>query len=163
MMPHLSEAQLDALLHSAPGALVDSHLVSCPACQQELASLQQAFATFRIAATNASRVYTPARPAIASSATRNGYFRPAMRPIWAVGLASVLAVTALVVPTLHKSGASGSNPPISTAGNAPAAVSDEALLKDIDADLSTSVPPSLQPLDTTTQTASEQTISSTSN
>jgi anti-sigma factor RsiW len=161
MTPHLTEAQLHDLLSAKSNAAATPaqlHLADCMQCQDDFASLEQSLANFRVAATNYALLNTPPRPAIGRSAHRS--FFAVRRIVWATGLASVLAVTGVTLSTLHKQ-APPSTPPVPTAA-AQQPVSDEALLQDIDSDLSTSVPPSLEPLDTTT-TASEQTTTSTSN
>jgi hypothetical protein len=164
MTPHLTEAQIfdllsatpDAAAH-APQAPAQAHLADCARCQDEFTTLEQSLANFRLAATQLSLLHTPPRPVVGATIDRNVFALPKL--IWATGLASVLAVTALTLSAVHKP---APVPPHVAAVTAPQPVSDEALLQDIDSDLSTSVPPSLQPLDTST-TASESTTTSTSN
>jgi hypothetical protein len=161
MTPHLTEPQLYDLLSATPdpaSPLAQAHLAACPLCRDELATLRSSLTNFRLAATNLSLLHTPPRPTVGNTIHRSFFTLP--HAIWAAGLASVLAVSAVTVSTLHRP--TPATPHIATA---PAAepVSDEALLQDIDSDLSTSVPPSLQPLDTTPAAASETTTTSTSN
>ena len=166
MTPHLTEAQLHDLLSAATDAAatpaqsfaVQTHLTTCAQCQDDFALLEHSIANFRLAATNFALLHTPPRPVVGTTVQRSFFAWP--RIVWATGLASVLAVTGVTFSTLHKP---AKVPPTTVAAAAsPQPVSDEALLQDIDSDLSTSVPPSLQPLDTT-PAASEQTTTSNSN
>jgi hypothetical protein len=169
MTPHLTPEQLDALL--APAATVPSnavilaqpespylplpssatatetdaraHLLACPQCAAELARLRDSLTLFRDATTahadqllrRIPRVTLPSRS-----------YRPALESAYwvtaaAMGLAVLLPIKALRQPSLQQ-------PLASTAGIAQAdAQSDEALLDDVNRDISASVPASMQALD----------------
>ncbi len=160
MTPHLTESQLHDLLSATSDTAASAahlHLAACSRCQDDLTNLEQSVANFRLAATNFALLHTPPRPAVGTTIHRSFFALPKI--IWATGLASILAVTAGSLSVLHKPAVVA---PPGTAATAAQPVSDEALLQDIDSDLSTSVPPSLQPLDTPT-TASEPTPTLTSN
>ncbi len=161
MTPHLTDAELYDLLSARAdegSAVTHGHLSDCTRCQDDLATLEESISNFRVAATNFSVLHTPPRPAIGATIHKNFFALP--KAVWATGLAAVMTVSAVTFATLHKSPSVESQ----HVADAPAArpVSDEALLQDIDTDLATPVPPSLQPLDTT-PTASEQTAIATSN
>ena len=161
MNPHLTEQQIYDLLSS--DTCEDSraeHLATCTLCRDELANLRFSLANFGLAAKNLSHLHTPPRPAIGRMAYRSFFALP--ERIWASGLASILAIStcsAIAALHLHQQAVAKVNAATATT---PPPVSDEALLQDIDRDLSTSVPPSLQPLDTTIATT-EPASTSTSN
>jgi hypothetical protein len=160
MTPHLTEAQLFGLLSAASDSAATAaqiHLAECAQCQDDFTAIDRSFANFRLAATNFALLHTPPRPVVETTVHRSFFALPKI--VWASGLASVLAITGVTLSTLHRP---APGVPSVHVASAPQPVSDEALLQDIDSDLSTSVPPSLQPLDTT-NTASEQTTTSTSN
>lgn len=158
MNSHLTEAQLCDLLSTTPeSASADAHLAECSLCANEFSTLRQSLSSFRLAASNYSLLHTPPRPVVGTTVQRSFFAVP--RLVWAGALAAVLAVTGVTVSNLHKPAAVTPNVTTATTGQP---VSDEALLQDIDSDLSTSVPPSLQPLDTTSA-GTEQTTISTSN
>lgn len=160
MNAHLTDQQLYELLSPEPSAVANiasrTHLVACPMCRGEFATLRDSLENFRLAATNISEHQTPPRPVVGASVRTSFLTLPHV--VWATGLASVLAISAATFSNLHKP-----NAPSPHAVTAPAhqPVSDEALLQDIDTDLSTPVPPSLQPLDMTV--TGEPTSTSTSN
>ncbi len=161
MTTHLTEAQICNLLSEARTsevAAAEGHLASCALCQQEFATMQHSFAAFRLAATNLSVLHTPPRPIVGVSI--HSRFSVGPRLVWSAALGSVLAVSALTISTLHK--ANPSETPHAALVPVTTQASDEALLQDIDSDLSTPVPPSLQPLDTT-PAAGAQTVTTTSN
>jgi hypothetical protein len=159
MTPHLTEAQLFDLLAATSEAAASPaqlHLAECAQCQDEFTTISESFANFRVAATSFALLHTPPRPAVGTTVHRSLFALPRM--VWATGLATVLAATGVTLSALHHP----ARVPSVRVAASPQPVSDEALLQDIDSDLSTSVPPSLQPLDTAT-TSSEQTSTSTSN
>jgi anti-sigma factor RsiW len=161
MTQHLTPAQLHDLLSrtaDAPATTEQLHLADCPECQEDCSNLDRSIANFRLAATSFALLHTPPRPVIGTSVRRSFFALP--RIVWATGLGSVLALTGATLSTLYRQPSRVVAPVTAAATQQP--VSDEALLQDIDSDLSASVPPSLQPLDTT-PTASEQTTTSTSN
>jgi predicted anti-sigma-YlaC factor YlaD len=160
MTPHLTEVQLYDLLSATPGPVstpARTHLAACTRCREEFTAIEQSLSQFRLAAIDFSVLHTPPRPAVASTVHRSFFALPKL--LWASGLASAVAVAALTLSTVHKP---VPLPPHVAVVTTTQPVSDEALLQDIDSDLSTSVPPSLQPLDTT-PASSEQTATPTSN
>jgi len=147
---HLTEAQLDSLL-DAPGTLnidASQHLRACPRCAAEAESLRNALKNFRLAATNLSLLHTPSRAGLATM--RQRHFFTFARTAWATGLAAAMIAGSVSLSLLHKPVAVTSVPTVaSSSQQKPPAESDDALLQSVDQDLSTSVPPSLQPLDVT--------------
>ena len=142
---HLTDQQIAELLDNTAGAITQQHLLRCAHCQSEVAGLRASIANFRAAATAMAAAETPAlerRPAPAPAAT------PAFRrTAWAASLATAAAMLALSVSLIHPAHPvhDGVTPETTAPANV-AAESDEALLDGIQQDLSTSIPPSLQPL-----------------
>lgn len=141
---HLNDEQMYALLDDATNSEAQTHLLACADCRNEFADLQASLTNFRGAATNMAAAQTPAL-AQRSFAVRPA--KPSLAPrFWAASLATAALLIGVSVSVFH-TGTSGS--PIvanETAQVTPAAVSDDALLDGIQRDLSTSVPPSLEPL-----------------
>ena len=159
MNVHLNEEQLYGLLDAAGKSdeVALEHLDWCPQCRGEVEGLRSSLASFQQAAGGISAAYTPSRLLNFSSARQGFFARP--RLAWVGGLAAALVFGVASVSVLHGPVA----PPAltQTAAVSADAQSDEALLEDIDQDLSTSVPPSLEPL--STPAASEKTILSNMN
>ncbi len=142
---HLTDDQMAQLLDETAGAITQQHLLSCAQCRTEVAELRAALTGFRAAATGLAAAEAPTlhpRPAAASPAPIG--FR---RYAWAASFATVAAMLALSVSLLGPAHPGGKAVPavVTAQTNAPA-VSDEALLDGIQQDLSTSIPPSLEPL-----------------
>ena len=148
-LSHLTDEQLydllDPTLDQAPDADTHLHLLDCAGCRTEFTSLRASLVNFRAAATNVAAATAPtSRPM--SSSLRTYSSRPR---IWAASLAMATMLMAVSVAVIHP----GTTPPIKNASTVetpqvvPAATeSDEALLDGIQRDLSTPIPPSLEPL-----------------
>jgi hypothetical protein len=140
---HLTDEQIFALLdeqeHIEP--TLQLHLLACPACAAELTTLRGSLANFRIAAINLASEVPPLAPRTAPAPRQR-----IRRRAWAASFATAAAMAALSIALIH--------PQHTTSGsqarpNAPAVQdveSDEALLDGIQQDLSTPIPPSLEPL-----------------
>jgi anti-sigma factor RsiW len=154
---HLSDEQLYLLLEdpSSAGASAQTHMSSCIACQSEFAALRASLANFRAAATGYAAGQAPVHaPALARrvavSSSRSSWMP---RPVWAASFASAVAVLGVSLALMHPH-------PVTRAAGTPTVVtspavpeeSDEALLDGIQRDLSTSVPPSLEPLEVSAAT-----------
>jgi anti-sigma factor RsiW len=155
---HLTEEQMYDLLDPTANASAQPHLLTCLECQAELTNLRSSLGLFRDAAAGFAASEAPRRLPVASPvATR--FFSP---KIWATSFATATALLAISISVLHPvhSGTVTTPAPVTTAAvaapptTAPP-VSDEALLEGIQQDLSTSIPPSLEPL--AVQTASSET------
>jgi predicted anti-sigma-YlaC factor YlaD len=158
---HLTETQLYSLLDHGNSEAGDAaqHLDACSACRTELDALRDALTNFRLTADSMSSHLAPVRPP--AEPTRARFF-PMPQTAWAAGLVAAMALCMTSISVLHRPAAP--NTPVATVlpAAAPAgAPSDDALLEGIDQDLSTSVPPSLAPLDVTS--ASAQSTSTTNN
>jgi predicted anti-sigma-YlaC factor YlaD len=160
---HLNDPQLYSQLENEAGdTAIRGHLLACAACREEVDTLRNSLLNFRTAATNYSLLHAPTRLRMNLAPERR--FFTVTRAAWATGLVAAMALCTASVSLIHKTPAAVQ--PVVTASAAgtarPAdAQSDDALLQDIDSDLSTSVPPSLQPLDVTS--ASETNATSSSN
>ena len=151
---HLTEAQfgelLDGSANKAERALTpaEEHVLVCEQCAAELASLREALALFRGAATayaeeqlrNAKPMRVPVRLPAAS----------ALRPIYFAAAAALLLAAFLPMQMLHERSRQASKQ-TATANAATsferyATESDEVLLEDVDHAASASVPDSMQAL-----------------
>ncbi|WP_263368188.1 hypothetical protein [Edaphobacter bradus] len=155
LTPHLTHEQLcDILLACAPHPLssdyaaLQQHLRSCPACSDEIARLDHSLKLFREASTTHARqqlVEIHANQAACHSSVLPSP-RTVSRPLyWAC--AAALALTVLAPLGLRHRHVTPSPSP--AAVNAPARTqeSDEALLEEINQDLSAAVPSPMRPLD----------------
>jgi predicted anti-sigma-YlaC factor YlaD len=155
---HLTETQLYSLLdHDSPEA--EQHLGECPTCRTEYQTLQDSLANFRLAAESMSFHLAPVRPPAIPTRAR---FFPMPQTAWAAGLVAAMALCVTSLSVVCKP-AAPAFPVVAASPIAahPSAQSDDALLEGIDQDLSTSVPPSLAPLDVTSSSA--QSTSTTNN
>jgi len=154
---HLNTAQLYALLADEPGRAAQTHLQPhldhCSNCREEFEALRASLTGFRLAATHIALLHHPAlrptnRPLANPMRTRFFPFRPTQ---WAYGMATAAVVLGVSLAATHRP-APAANPAVIPAAGAASplksqAVSDEALLEDVDRDLSNSVPTSLEPLE----------------
>ncbi len=146
---HLTDEQMFDLLNepNRTATALRLHLSTCSACRVELTSLSESLANFRAAATNLAgaqaAVFAPRPAAVQRPRTT------LRRNIWAASFATAAAVFAvsvsLVQPRPHVPNAP-QTPAAAAVPTAQPSVSDEALLDGIQQDLSTSIPPSLEPL-----------------
>ena len=139
---HLTEEQLYELLEQ-PNVASEAtlHLAACERCAGEFAAVRESLNGFRLAATGLAQAkFSPVLQ------VRGGFLSGMRRGMlaWPMGLAAAGVVLAASVTMVHRTGPSV---PVNTASVAAAPLeSDEALLDSVDQDLSTSVPPSLEPL-----------------
>jgi len=149
---HLTDAQMFGLLDAPDDtdASTRLHLVGCPSCQSEFSTLRSSLTNFRAAATNFASAEAPAlasnRVARSIARARPSRFR---RHAWATSIAAATVLLAISVPFVHpghKPPAAQKSPVTSTADVNSPVESDDALLDGIQRDLSTSIPPSLEPL-----------------
>lgn len=151
MNPHLTNEQLLELLDPTT-KLQASHLENCATCRDEFETLRTSLASFRLAATSYAEHHAPAEVPSYPIYIRKS--RRSQQPLtWAACLVAAIALCTAGVNVASKV----HQPSAAVAQLQPAAepqkttVSDEdaTLLEGVDRDLSTSVPPSLQPLDVT--------------
>ena len=137
---HLTTEQLDELL--AGGGRDDRaarHLRFCAVCAREVAGLRGAIGGLREGLTEMA-----ARDRGSLRAARVERIRPVRRVPAYLALAASVAIVAVLVPlgrTVH--------PPVTTpdAGTVRSVAADEALLQEIDQQVSASVPAALEPLE----------------
>ncbi len=151
---HLSGEQLYSLLEDSAGSSASTrlHLNSCSACQSEFGTLRNSLSNFRTAATGYAAVHTPALARrVASAPSRSSWMT---RPIWAASFASAMAVLGVSLAVMHPHTVTRvAETPVTTSAAVQPEESDEALLDGIQRDLSTSVPPSLEPLEVSAATS----------
>ena len=135
---HLTDEQMYDLLDPAANTAAEQHLKSCAACQHEVASLRESLTNFRGAATNFAAIAGPRIPPVAARST--SFFGP---KLWAASFATATAVLALSISMLHPIHNNTATAGVQTVVTTE---SDDALLDGIQKDLSTSIPPSLEPL-----------------
>jgi hypothetical protein len=133
MNKHLSSQQIDDALSGRPSQTTALHLDACEACAGELAALRETLGNFRVATTAAAahhRRFVAATP------------RRLPRMAWALAAAALFMSIAAPVAVHRRS----VTPIVAPGSQDSATVSDEALLSDVQNDLSSSVPESLLPL-----------------
>lgn len=166
---HLTHEQIsDVLLEDAStlelsasaNDAVHEHLSTCLICSGELASLRQAFSSFRdtsIALASRELLRASLHPATPDPAAKRNFFH--QPGYWAAGVAAALLLAVLPLG-MHHPQPTRATPAVTTqAQQQPARTvqsleSDEALLNDINQQLSASVPTSMQPLEDTSTSAS---------
>jgi hypothetical protein len=150
MTPHLTHEQLCDLILAQPPhrlssdfAALDQHLGSCPLCAEELARLRSSIELFR----ESSTVW--ARQQFAEVHARTVSVLPPAhalsRPLVWIAAAAALVLAVIVPMELRQYHAA---PPAQVAASQTtrSTESDEALLEEIDQDLSASVPSPMRPL-----------------
>jgi anti-sigma factor RsiW len=163
MTPHLTHEQLcDMLLARSPHPLssdfaaLQHHLGACPSCAAELASLRTSLTLFREVSVSYSQHQ------LAEFCANNAPvapLKPAVQPIyWAA--AAVLCIAATLPIILHRQTPSAPATSISATNSANPSPSDEALLEEINQEISAPIPSPMRPL--ADPTASSATTPSTS-
>jgi hypothetical protein len=147
MMSHLSSEQLDGVLNGEVSQDASQHLGSCVQCAGELASLREVFGNLREATSAAAEHH---RRYVSTAAARR-----VPRMAWGLVAAALFMSVGAPLVVRHRNASV-------VAGNVsqgPAAISDDALLDGVQADLSSSVPDSLLPLAGTSTEATNLTQS----
>lgn len=166
---HLTEQQFYDLLIAFPGEdapelqHLRDHLLRCPECAAELASLRQPLGDFRSSVTawadhhSANRSWTPASH-ISSFGTLSA---------WLLAAAALILLIALPFATHHKSAtvANVDSTHASTKASAASSttIGDEALLEEVNQTVSSSIPTPMQPLADPTATGGNQNNSNSRN
>ena len=140
-MTHLSEEQFYEVVDTQVSGAAAAHVAGCAECRAEVEAVRGSVQSLRGAATGLAR--REFRPLLAVKPT--GYFG-AMRMGWALALTAAGVVCAASVTMVHRPAVRTPVQVQAVSQTAPA-TTDDALLDGIDQDLSTSVPPSLAPLD----------------
>jgi hypothetical protein len=146
---HLTEDQFGELLSASTNAAVlptspaEAHLLACEECAAELASLRESLTLFRHASSayadnqlrGLPQLSIPARPAHALT----------LEPAYWAAAAAILLAAFLPLQTLRQHPVQTAPPVAATVADRPAG-SDEALLEDINREISASVPTPMQAL-----------------
>ena len=151
-------------LSTSTNNAVHEHLSHCLICAGELASLRHTFSSFRdtsIAFASREQLRARLHPvAPADAAQRSFLLQPRY---WAAGAAAALLLAVLPLGLQHRQPAPQAAPAVATPAPATPAQpvqsieSDEALLNDINQQLSASVPTAMQPLADPTASAPNST------
>ncbi|HEY6376886.1 MAG TPA: hypothetical protein VIX90_15300 [Edaphobacter sp.] len=165
MSPHLTHEQLcDFVLDLAPHplssdfAVLQQHLANCPVCTAELTSLRDSISLFHDASTACAHQQLAEFRAnnVALTPRPHAFFHPIY---WATAAAMIVA--AALPLTLHRPNQQPPTAVTTVTTAAPAPQSDEALLEEINQEISAPVPSSMQPLaDPTNTSATAQTNTS---
>lgn len=159
---HLTDDQMSELIASGMSTdAVEAHLDTCAVCAAEFASLREALSLFQEASVACAdrefgRMRTPERLLSPMLPAKRPY---AQTLVW---LAASALLIAGILPIERRWQRSAPVAPAAAAVSSPAPESDEALLEDINQDLSRSVPASMQALDSPTGASTSQTAIQTS-
>ena len=156
MNHHLTTEQLNDLLLSpsiAPNTQVDRHLRACSACAEELLSLRASLANFRSAATSFAYHQSTLVPRTAAPAPSSRLLSFRAPLSWAA--AAAIVVAAVLPASMHRLRPKPSPAPVTVAPHTQQ--SDEALLEEINQNLSAPVPSAMQPLNDPTGSLSNST------
>jgi hypothetical protein len=159
MIPHLTHEQLcDLLVAPAAPALEEAghlemlrdHLNTCQQCSAEFASLNQTLATFRSTTTAwTAHLWTQQR----ASGSIQPYRQPppsrilTLPALWTAAAAVAIAATISLSMHREKPAQPRTAQVTATTTESRTTTSDEALLEEVDATLSSSIPSPMQPLD----------------
>lgn len=146
---HLTEEQFVELLFAAaaPHAVTatEAHLAHCERCAAEFAGLRESLSLFRTATTNYANEQLRRMPQCTIPARR-----PLLQPAYFAAAAALVLAAFLPMQILHQRAAhhQPTTAAMATAAPAPARTveSDQALLQDIDNDISASVPAPMEAL-----------------
>jgi hypothetical protein len=159
---HLTDEQMSDLVAAPTGSdpAAESHLQTCAACAEELAGLREALSLFREASTahadhELARLRNLDRPTYPVLPTRRPY---AQALFWVT--ASAILMAAILPIEMHWQRNLSTPTSASAVASPDTAESDEALLEDVNSDLSHSVPASMQALDDPTGTAGSSSATS---
>lgn len=148
MTPHLTEEQFAELL-AAPrsadpaNAAAQAHLAECPSCAAELAGVQDSLALFREASTALAEAHLREVPRPALPVRR-----PVLLPYPAYWAAAAAMLFAAFIPIerMRERSTAPKPPVLAQAPATHSAESDEALLDDVNREISESVPTPMQAL-----------------
>lgn len=152
LTPHLTHEQLcDLILACSPHPLssdfaaLEEHLRACPDCSEELTRLSRSLTLFRDASASFAKQEFAAIHARRAHQTVLPTPHSLVRPLyWAT--AAVLALAVLAPLGLRHRSATMPSPVAAITTSAHTEESDEALLEEIDQDISASVPSPMRPL-----------------
>lgn len=156
---HLTEEQFGELIAassstSEPGiARAEAHLRGCEQCATELSSLRECLCLFREASTAYANDQLRSVPKVVLPARRRLLFFPRLQPAYMAAAAAAIILAALVpLQLLHRHAPHPLPAAAATVATAPME-SDDALLEDVNSEVSASVPSSMQALADPTDSA----------
>jgi hypothetical protein len=147
---HLTEDQFGELLSAssrAPGTSpADAHLLACAQCAAELAGLRESLSFFRHASTAYANNELRQMPQM-SLPVRRPLLTPATQTTWAFAAAATFLIALLPMQSFRQHTLQPP-PAVAASASSPAAESesDDALLNDINQEVSASVPAPMQAL-----------------
>ena len=131
MIPHLSSEQLSEYVLGQPGPEVALHVQHCAACRAELAQFREALGALRGAVRAWSAEQASVALAIPASVPEPRFWSGSHQLAWALVIAAVCVIASFVLPWRAKE----------------SAVSNDAvILNQVDAQVSRTVPASMEPL-----------------
>ncbi len=134
MIAHLSSEQVAEFVLGQPEPAIVQHVEGCSVCRAELAAFREALGEFRGTVRAWSEHQANAAIAIPPGPVEEGYWTGMRQLTCALAIAAVCILVSLVFPWL-------------SARKAPAfAASDAILLNQVDAQVSRTVPSSMEPL-----------------
>ena len=133
MTPHLTHQQQEDYLLNQRSPSMLQHLAACPACREAVAHLQQTLSAYRAVAVEYTAQTLATRPRVPLSRPR-----PALDLRWALAALLPLLLLMLALLPFHFKTARPAQPG--------PALSDDALLEQVDEQLSTAVPSSMESL-----------------
>jgi anti-sigma factor RsiW len=136
MIPHLSSEQLSEYMLGQLNPMVARHVENCPACRAELVQFREALGEFRGAVRawsedQAVKYQANTALTIPADGAEPRSWRASQQLAWALLIAAVCVIASFVLPR-H--------------GGESAAGSDAVLLNQVDAQVSRTVPASMEPL-----------------
>jgi anti-sigma factor RsiW len=166
MTPHLTHEQLcDMILARSPHPLssdfaaLQNHLGACPSCTAELTNLRASLTVFREASISYSQQQLTLLRAYNTPATPKTVVQPLY---WAA--AAILCIAAALPITLHRQTPPAPSSAASVTSPLTPSQSDEALLEEVNQEISAPIPSPMRPLaDPTASSAATPSTSSQRN
>jgi anti-sigma factor RsiW len=135
MIAHLSSEEFSECILGQPSPLIAQHIDGCPACRAELTNFREALAEFRGAVhtwseDQAAQYQANATSTVPASDPESRPWTASQQLAWALLIAVVCILASFVVPWREGDNIGG----------------DAVLLKQVDAQVSRTVPSSMEPL-----------------
>lgn len=144
---HLTEEEFGELM-SAPVrngvhalSAAEAHVLECEECATELESLRSSLSLFRVATTNFANDQLRDMPACSVPLRR-----PLLQPAVFAAAASLMLATLLPMQLLHRTAATAPQAVVTASAPTHSIESDEALLNDVNSEVSASVPAPMEAL-----------------
>ena len=131
MNPHLSSEQLSECIAGFPRPMVARHVEHCTACRAELAQFREALGEFRGAVRTWSEDQAHAAMAASAPVAEPRSWTASHQLAWALAIAAICVIASFLRPWHTGAGAR---------------TNDAVLLNQVDAEVSRTVPSSMEPL-----------------